>query len=84
MNIRRFEAAVRTIPARRWLGLTATPYRRDRLDDLIAFQLGPVRHIVEHAEHGTLEGAATERPTPILVVHPTTFRSPSPVISNKS
>ena len=29
------------IPARWWLGLTATPYRRDRLDDLIAFQLGP-------------------------------------------
>lgn len=52
-----FEAAVRAIPARRWLGLTATPYRRDRLDDLITFQLGPVRHVFEPAEHGTLEGA---------------------------
>ena len=39
-----FENAVRQIPARRWLGLTATPYRRDELDDLIALQLGPVRH----------------------------------------
>jgi len=28
------------IPARRWLGLTATPYRRDQLDDLIALQMG--------------------------------------------
>ena len=26
-----FEDAVRQIPARRWLGLTATPYRRDKL-----------------------------------------------------
>jgi hypothetical protein len=30
-----FEDAVRQIRARRWLGLTATPYRRDKLDDLI-------------------------------------------------
>ena len=39
-----FEHAVKQIPARRWLGLTATPYRRDKLDDLIAMQVGPVRH----------------------------------------
>jgi len=38
-----FEHVVRRIPARRWLGLTATPYRRDHLQELIAFQLGPVR-----------------------------------------
>jgi superfamily II DNA or RNA helicase len=73
-----FEAAVRAIRARRWLGLTATPYRRDRLDDLITFQLGPVRHVFEPAEHGTLEGAAAERPTPVLVVHLTTFRYDGP------
>lgn len=73
-----FEAAVRVIPARRWIGLTATPYRRDRLDDLIAFQLGPIRHVFEPAERGTLEGSASERPTPVLVVHPTTFRYQGP------
>jgi hypothetical protein len=28
-------------PARRWIGLTATPYRQDQLDDLIALQLNP-------------------------------------------
>jgi superfamily II DNA or RNA helicase len=39
-----FEHAVKQIPARRWLGLTATPYRRDKLDDLITMQTGPVRH----------------------------------------
>ncbi len=74
-----FEAAVRAIPAQRWLGLTATPYRRDRLDDLIGFQLGPVRHTLEHAEPGTLEGASTDRPRPVLVVHPTRFRVKEPV-----
>jgi len=70
-----FEAAVRRIPARSWLGVTATPYRRDRLDDLIGFQLGPVRYTVEPAEEGTLEGAQANRPTPVLKVHRTTFES---------
>lgn len=69
-----FESAVRTIPARYWLGLTATPYRRDGLDDLIGFQLGPVRHTLEHADPDTLEGASTDRPRPVLVVHQTRFR----------
>jgi superfamily II DNA or RNA helicase len=69
-----FELAVRTVPARYWLGLTATPYRRDGLDDLIGFQLGPARHTLKHADPDTLEGANTERPRPVLVVHPTQFR----------
>lgn len=43
-----FEHAVKQIPARRWLGLTATPYRRDKLDDLIALQVGPTRHTIMH------------------------------------
>ena len=73
-----FEAAVRALPARRWLGLTATPYRRDRLDDLIGFQLGPVRHTLETAEHGTLEESTADRPAPVLVVHPTTFAYDGP------
>ena len=71
-----FEHAVRQIPARRWLGLTATPYRRDQLDDLIALQLGPIRHTMSRTEPGTFslrpeQGAA---PEPVLHVHPTTFR----------
>jgi len=53
-----FEHAVRQIPARRWLGLTATPYRRDKLDDLIAMQMLP----------------GTGRPVPVLYVHPTAYR----------
>jgi superfamily II DNA or RNA helicase len=71
-----FERAVKQIPARRWLGLTATPYRRDKLDDLIAMQVGPVRHTIalsrDTAGQGTLLG--TGRPTPVLYVHPTAYR----------
>ena len=81
-----FEHAVKQIPARRWLGLTATPYRRDKLDDLIALQVGPVRHAITHpASHAPapdgdgatqldLPPAGTNtRPAPVLRVHPTRF-----------
>jgi superfamily II DNA or RNA helicase len=74
-----FETAVRAIPARYWVGLTATPYRRDGLDDLIGFQLGPVRHTFTHADPDTLEGVNAERPRPVLVVHPTAFQLAEPV-----
>ncbi len=71
-----FEHVVRQIPARRWLGLTATPYRRDQLDELIALQLGPVRHTVRRSPSGTLsiQSSPTAAPEPILHVHPTSFR----------
>lgn len=71
-----FEQAVRRIPARRWLGLTATPYRRDQLDDLIALQLGPVRHTLVPPPAGTLGGRFpdAQTPEPILHVHPTGYR----------
>jgi superfamily II DNA or RNA helicase len=39
-----FERAVREIPVRRWVGLTATPYRRDGLQALMTMHCGPVRH----------------------------------------
>ena len=39
-----FERCVRQIPARCWLGLTATPYRRDGLQGLIAMYCGPTRY----------------------------------------
>ena len=71
-----FEHAVKQIPARRWLGLTATPYRRDKLDDLIAMQVGPVRHTIALprglAGQDTLPG--TGRPATVLYVHPTAYR----------
>jgi len=68
-----FEFAVKQIPARSWLGLTATPYRRDQLDDLIGLQLGAVRHTLTPPEAGTLESASANRPSPVLVVHATEY-----------
>ncbi len=70
-----FEHVVREVPARRWLGLTATPYRRDQLDDLIALQLGPVRHTVSRSPSGTLpvRSSPIAAPEPVLFVHPTSF-----------
>ena len=75
-----FEDAVRQISARRWLGLTATPYRRDKLDDLIGMQVGPVRHTIatpRQTADGThmLPGSAPGgRPTPVLHLHRTAYR----------
>jgi superfamily II DNA or RNA helicase len=39
-----FEACLREARVRYILGLTATPYRRDGLEDLIAMQCGPIRY----------------------------------------
>jgi superfamily II DNA or RNA helicase len=74
-----FEDAVKQIPVRRWLGLTATPYRRDKLDDLITVHVGPVRHTItspRHPANGTpaLPGTAPGgRPAPVLRLHPTRY-----------
>jgi hypothetical protein len=57
-----FEHAVRQIPVRRWLGLTATPYRRDKLDDLIALQVGPTRHTITHSMSSGQGGTASNGP----------------------
>ena len=75
-----FEDAVRQIPARRWLGLTATPYRRDKLDALITLHIGPVRHTISVPREpangmSILPGSARGgRPTPELYIHPTAYR----------
>ena len=56
---------------------TATPYRRDRLDDLIGLQLGPVRHTItsEATPAGQLPVAGAEAgPERRLVLHHTTYR----------
>jgi hypothetical protein len=71
-----FAHVIKQIPARRWLGLTATPYRRDQLDDLIGLQLGPTRHTMTTAVPGTLPTRADQAlpPQPVLHVHPTAYR----------
>ncbi|MGI9611471.1 MAG: DEAD/DEAH box helicase, partial [Acidimicrobiales bacterium] len=63
-----FEKCVRTAPTRRWLGLTATPYRRDGLEGIISMQCGPTRHETRPGEID--ETALVQRR---LIVHPTRF-----------
>lgn len=50
-----FEAAVRRAPVRHFLGLTATPYRRDGLQEIVTMQCGPIRHQI-----GSRQGPAGE------------------------
>lgn len=38
------QAALRQVATRFWLGLTATPFRADQMNELITMQLGPIRH----------------------------------------
>jgi superfamily II DNA or RNA helicase len=74
-----FEDAVRQIPARRWLGLTATPYRRDKLDDLIAWQVGQVRHTISLPRERTLDVGREELALP-GITGPGTVAAPTPVL----
>jgi superfamily II DNA or RNA helicase len=71
-----FERVVRQISAPAWLGLTATPYRRDGLEGLITMYCGPVRHrmgagstadagvvralVIHETDHPVQEDAARE------------------------
>ena len=50
-----FEACVRRARSRYFLGLTATPYRRDGMQEIITMQCGPIRHRIS-----TDEGPAAE------------------------
>ena len=45
-----FELLLKACPARRIIGLTATPYRKDRLEKLLHLQCGPIRHTVRPVE----------------------------------
>lgn len=44
-----FESALKQAPVRTLLGLTATPYRRDGLQDIIMMQCGPIRHSISRS-----------------------------------
>jgi superfamily II DNA or RNA helicase len=60
-----FERVVREMPVRYWLGLTATPYRRDHLEKLITMYCGAERYrmTTDYEEHFRIDR--------ILVTHPT-------------
>lgn len=71
-----FESCVRRAPVRYWLGLTATPYRRDGLQDIIMMQCGPIRHSITARQVETTADLALE-----LIVRrtPFTFTGPNDV-----
>ena len=70
-----YDHSVTKIGAQFWLGLTATPSRRDGLGDLVVWQLGPVRHALDQSEESTLIDVTSEPSVPDreLYVHETTL-----------
>src|SRR5258706_7409563 len=73
-----FEHVVKQIATRRWLALTATSYRRDKLDDVIALQVGRVRHTITfpavRGPGATVEVAELGQPPLDLQLTPLTRR----------
>ncbi|MBB1511248.1 DEAD/DEAH box helicase family protein [Tessaracoccus sp. MC1627] len=73
-----FEKVVSQIESAWWLGLTATPERKDGLEQVTTWQLGPIRHTIRD----TLPREATlvtpyDGPHRVLHVHQTSYSSPS-------
>lgn len=88
-----YDHSVKKIGAQFWLGLTATPVRRDGLGNLVTWQLGPVRHTLDQSAESTLIDLTEPRivATRLLYVHETQFEwhdpdgmSPSPVAAAHS
>ena len=71
-----YEHSVKRIAAQFWLGLTATPSRREGLGQLVTWQLGPVRHTMTDEEQGTLAASvhADAGPRRVLFLHDTEFK----------
>jgi len=49
-----FESVLKRVQARHFLGLTATPYRKDGLERIITMQCGPVLHTMEETKAQSL------------------------------
>jgi superfamily II DNA or RNA helicase len=71
-----FFGVLSRITARYWLGLTATPERRDGLEDLIYQQLGSHHVAIDQPGGGQLpvDGSDLLTPHPVLHLHPTEFQ----------
>ena len=70
-----FFGVLSRMAARYWLGLTATPERRDGLEDLIYHQLGSHHVAIDRPGTGQLpvDGCDLLTPHPVLHLHPTEF-----------
>lgn len=72
-----YEKVVSQIGASWWVGLTATPERKDGLEQVTTWQLGPVRHVMRDTlpDEGTLV-SPYDGPRRTLRVHETNFCTP--------
>jgi superfamily II DNA or RNA helicase len=72
-----YDHSVKRIGAQFWLGLTATPARRDGLGEIVTWQLGPARHTMAQDGQDTLvdAGETDTGPRRVLYVHETEFRA---------
>jgi superfamily II DNA or RNA helicase len=71
-----FEVVLKACASRRIYGLTATPTRKDRLEKLMFFQLGPLRH--------TLTSAPSETRRTVRIRHTAFAPPPDPSATNAS
>jgi hypothetical protein len=72
-----YESVISQIGAAWWLGLTATPERKDGLEPITTWQLGPIRHVMRDTLPGDADLVTPfDGPLRILRVHETTFRLP--------
>ena len=72
-----YETVVSEIGATWWLGLTATPERKDGLEQITTWQLGPVRHTIRDTlPHEANLVTPYDGPHRVLHLHQTTYRSP--------
>lgn len=62
-----FELVLKACPARRIIGLTATPIRKDRLEKLLHMQCGPIRHTLKQVNEAEPDRVALVRRTSIAL-----------------
>jgi superfamily II DNA or RNA helicase len=70
-----YEHSVKRIGAQFWLGLTATPTRRDGLGEIVTWQLGPIRHTMTQDDQRLLavDRETDSGPRRLLYVQETDF-----------
>ncbi len=71
-----FETLVKASPARYFLGLTATPYRKDGLQSIIHMQCGPIRHTITSADSYQLAKLVRVRESPFTLPEGTPAQLP--------
>ncbi len=72
-----YENVVSQISAAWWLGLTATPERKDGLEQITSWQLGPIRHVLTDTLPGE-DNLVTpyDGPRRELQIHETSYQCP--------